>query len=147
MRHRKHTFKVGRTASHRRALLANLAGSLILEGRILTSVTKAKEARRLVERMVTLGKRGTLSDRRRAIAILHQVSVVRKLFQEVAPRYATRQGGYTRIIRLVPRRGDACDMCVLELVTEQVAPAAGSGTEGGPAAEAEAAKEGAATAQ
>jgi large subunit ribosomal protein L17 len=124
MRHRKHTFKVGRTASHRRALLANLAASLIIEGRICTTVTKAKEARRLAERMVTLGKKGTLHARRQAIAILQRPDVVKHLFDEVAPRYAERPGGYTRITRLSPRRGDAADMCVLEFLPEfaQVVP-------------------------
>ena len=123
MRHRKHTFKVGRSPSHRRAMLANLASSLILEGRILTTVTKAKETRRLVERMITLGKDGTLHARRRAIAILHHPAAVRELFGKVAPRFANRPGGYTRALKLGQRRGDAAEVCYLELVEGTVAPA------------------------
>ncbi|NOY80659.1 MAG: 50S ribosomal protein L17 [Kiritimatiellaeota bacterium] len=116
MRHRKHTFKIGRTASHRRALLANLACSLIREGRVVTTVAKAKEARRLAEKMITLARKGTLHGRRRAIAILHHVSTVHRLFEEIGPEYKNRNGGYTRIVRTGPRRGDAAEMCILELV-------------------------------
>jgi large subunit ribosomal protein L17 len=121
MRHRKHTFKVGRTSSHRKALLSNLVCSLFQEGRIQTTVTKAKEARRLAEKMITLGKRGTLHDRRRAIANLRQPNVVAKMFAEIAPRYQERNGGYTRILKLGRRQGDAAEMCVFELVTEPLA--------------------------
>ncbi len=116
MRHRKHTFKIGRTASHRRALLANLACSLIQEGRVVTTVAKAKEARRLTEKMITLARKGTLHGRRRAIAILRHVSTVHRLFEELGPEYKDRNGGYTRIVRTGPRRGDAAEMCILELV-------------------------------
>jgi len=116
MRHRKHTFKIGRTASHRRALLGNLVCSLIREGRVVTTVAKAKEARRLAERMITLARKGTLHGRRRAIAILHHVSTVHKLFEELGPEYRDRNGGYTRIVRTGLRRGDAAQMCVFELV-------------------------------
>ena len=97
-------------------MLANMVCSLIEEERITTTVTKAKETRRLAEKMVTLGKRADLHARRRAIAALRQPSVVRILFDEIAPRYASRLGGYTRIVRLGVRRGDAAEMCFLEFV-------------------------------
>jgi len=138
MRHRKLTFKIGRTQSHRDALLSNAACSLIMSGRIRTTVTKAKQIRRRVEKMITLGKRGSLHDRRRAIALLHQTDVVGHLFRTVAPRYETRQGGYTRIVRLLPRRGDAAEMCYLELVGDATVAAPADGA--APAAAAEAQK-------
>jgi len=116
MRHRKHTFKIGRRSDHVKALLANQACSLILEERIETTVVKAKETRRLVERMITLGKRGTLHHRRLAIARIRNVAAVGKLFSDVAPRYQERDGGYTRIIRLGQRIGDGAETCFLELV-------------------------------
>lgn len=127
MRHRKHTFKVGRSPSHRHAMLANLASSLILEGRILTTVTKAKETRRLAERMITLGKQGDLNARRRAIAVLHHQAAVRELFGKVAPRFAGRPGGYTRILKIGQRRGDAAEVCYLELVEVSAAAPTGAG--------------------
>jgi large subunit ribosomal protein L17 len=133
MRHRKHTFKIGRTASHRRALLANLACSVISAGEVRTTVTRAKEARRVVDRMVTLGKRGSLHARRQAIALLRQPTVVHKLFSDIAPRYSDRDGGYTRIIKMNERVGDAAQLCILQLVTEPVTAKAK------PAAEAESA--------
>ncbi len=121
MRHRKHTFKVGRDSAHRKALLANLVCSLFETGRIETTLVKAKEARRLAEKMITKGKSGTLHDRRTAIAALGQPDVVGKLFSEIAPQYQDRQGGYTRILKLGRRIGDAAEMSLLELVTEPVA--------------------------
>ncbi|MCF7853552.1 MAG: 50S ribosomal protein L17 [Candidatus Pacebacteria bacterium] len=127
MRHRKRTFKIGRTSAHRRAMLANMACSAIVEGQIQTTVTKAKELRRVVDRMITLGKRGTLHARRRAIAVLRQPAVVRVLFDEVAPKYSDRQGGYTRVLKLNRRVGDAAEMCILELVNEPVTPKSKSG--------------------
>ncbi|OPZ28037.1 MAG: 50S ribosomal protein L17 [Lentisphaerae bacterium ADurb.BinA184] len=120
MRHRKYTFKIGRSSSHRRAMMANMVCSLLVEGQVKTGLVRGKEMRRRAERMITLGKQGTLAARRRAVAILHQRPVVKRLFDEIAPRYAGRQGGYTRIIRLAPRVGDACDMCLVQLVTEPV---------------------------
>ena len=117
MRHRVHTFKVGRTGSHRRAMLANMVGSLIEHGQITTSLVKAKEARRVAEKMITLGKKGDLHRRRLAFATLHSRELVKKLFDEVAPGYAERQGGYTSIIKLGKRQGDACEMCILKLVS------------------------------
>lgn len=139
MRHRKFTFKIGRTSAHRKAMMANAACSLIREERIKTTVTKAKQIRRLTEKMITLGKRGTLHARRRAIAVLRQPAVVAVLFRDVAPRYEHRHGGYTRIMKLGPRLGDGAELCLLELVTEAV-PAAAGHTEQDPKAADEAAK-------
>jgi len=124
MRHRKYTFKIGRTSAHRRALLANAVCSLIEHGRITTTLVKAKEIRRVADKMVTLAKKGTLHARRLVIADLHQVDKVGKLFSEIAPKYKERQGGYTRIIKLGPRVGDAAEMCLLEFVEDDAAAAA-----------------------
>jgi large subunit ribosomal protein L17 len=118
MRHRKATFKIGRTSAHRRALLGNQVSSLILHGEIRTTVVKAKETRRIAEKMVTMGKLGDLHHRRLAIAKLRDEEAVRKLFAEIAPRFAGREGGYTRIIRLGVRLGDAAEMCLLQWVDE-----------------------------
>jgi large subunit ribosomal protein L17 len=119
MRHRKHTFKIGRTGAHRKALLANQVCSLITEGKIRTTVVKAKESRRLAEKMITLGKLGDLHHRRLAISKLRDKDAVAMLFAEVAPKYTSRNGGYTRIIRLGTRRhGDAAEMCILQWVEE-----------------------------
>lgn len=120
MRHRVREFKVGRKPAHAKAMLANQVSSLILEGRIQTTITKAKETRRLAEKMITLGKKGTLHARRRAISKLGNREAVRTLFADVAPTFMDRDGGYTRIIRLGFRRGDAAEMCYLELVQEAV---------------------------
>ena len=123
MRHRVHTFKVGRTGAHRRAMLANMVCSLIEHGQITTSLVKAREARRVAEKMVTLGKKGDLHHRRQAISTLRKADMVAKLFAEIAPAYAGRQGGYTSIVKLGKRRGDACEMCILKFVAA-AAPAA-----------------------
>lgn len=120
MRHRKHTFKIGRKPAHRSALLANQVCSLIQEGRIETTVVKAKETKRLAEKMVTLGKRGQLAQRRKAIAVLHQVDAVKKLFETIAPKYSARPGGFCRIIKLGLRVGDAAQTCYLEWVESEV---------------------------
>lgn len=124
MRHRKYTFKINRTSEHRKSLLANMVCSLFKSGRISTTTVRAKEARRLAEKMITLGKDGTLTARRRAIAAIRQTDVVRQLFSEIAPRYAKRNGGYTRIIHIGQRIGDGADMSFLELIQETAAPAA-----------------------
>ena len=116
MRHQKKTVKLGRTADHRKALLANQVCSLIEHSRIKTTLAKAKAVRPFAERMVTLGKRGSLHNRRTAIAYLHQPDMVKKLFEEIAPRSASRNGGYTRIIKLGPRPSDAAPMAYLEWV-------------------------------
>ncbi len=120
MRHRKHVFKIGRRPDHVRAVVRNQVCSLIFEERIRTTLTKAKEVRRHAEKMVTLGKSGTLHHRRRAIAKLHNVDAVRKLFSEISPRYSNRTGGYTRIVRLETRRGDGAPMCYIEFLTDDV---------------------------
>ncbi|MFA5204356.1 MAG: 50S ribosomal protein L17 [Lentisphaeria bacterium] len=124
MRHRKHTFKVGRTSEHRESMLGNMACSLFIEGRISTTVPKAKELRRFAEKMISLGKDGTLAARRRAISEMGQPKVVSRLFKDVAPRFAARTGGYTRIIKLGQRIGDGADMCFIELLASDAAPAA-----------------------
>jgi large subunit ribosomal protein L17 len=116
MRHRRIGRKLGRDSSHRKALYANLAGALIEHGRIKTTEAKAKEVRPIVEQMITLGKRGDVAARRQAVAFLRSKSVAHKLFAEVAPRFADRAGGYTRVVKLDPRQGDAAPMAYLELV-------------------------------
>jgi large subunit ribosomal protein L17 len=116
MRHHRAGKKLGRDSSHRRALYANLAGSLIEHGRIKTTEAKAKAVKPFAEQMITLGKRGDLAARRQAIAELRSQDVVHQLFADVAPRFADRPGGYTRIVKLGPRQGDAAEMVYLELV-------------------------------
>ena len=116
MRHRKEKRPLGRTASHRDAMLRNLVTSLIAEGRIVTTLEKAKELRRVADRMVTLGKRGDLAARRRALAVVRSVAVVKKLFTEVALQSETRPGGYTRILHLGNRPGDGARTAIIELV-------------------------------
>ena len=116
MRHQKKTIKLGRTADHRRALLANQVCSLIEHERIKTTLAKAKAVRPLAERMVTLGKRGSIHARRTAFAVLRQKDAVKKLFDHIAPRTTTRNGGYTRIVRLGPRMSDSASMAFLEWV-------------------------------
>ncbi|NQU09913.1 50S ribosomal protein L17 [bacterium] len=127
MRHRKATAKLGMKPAHRRATLVNLVGSLIQHHRITTTVARAKESRRWADRMVTLAKKGTLAHRRQALAFLRQKPLVKKLFAEIGPRHADRQGGYTRIIRVGRRRGDAAEMAILEWtgVVIEIEPVAG----------------------
>lgn len=136
MRHRKYTFKIGRSAAHRRSLLANAACSLIQEGRIKTTVVKAKQIRRVADKMVTLGKRGTLHAKRQAVAFLRQPRTVMKLFDEVAPQFQERAGGYTRILKLGQRRGDAAEVCFLEWVNYTLPAPAAETAEAAPATEA-----------
>jgi large subunit ribosomal protein L17 len=114
MRHLKRTAKLGMKSQHRRSTLANLVCSLIAHTRIRTTVARAKEARRWADRMVTLAKGGALHDRRRALAFLRQKPAVKKLFTEIGKQHGDRQGGYTRIIRLGARPGDAAQMAILE---------------------------------
>lgn len=116
MRHQKKTVKLGRSQAHRDALLANQVCSLIIHQRIRTTLAKAKAARPFAEKMVTLGKKGTLHARRTAAAYLHQAAAVKKLFDEIAPRSAARAGGYTRIVKLGPRKSDSAPMALLEWV-------------------------------
>jgi len=116
MRHLKRTAKLGRTSSHRTAMLANMVCSLIVHKRITTTLAKAKAARSVAEKMVTLGKSGTIHDRRLAAARLHQEDAVRILFNEIAPSQKDRKGGYTRIVKMLPREGDAAEIAILEWV-------------------------------
>ena len=108
--------KLGRPTAHRKAMLRNLVTDLLREGRISTTDCRAKEARREVEKLITLAKRGDLHARRQALAYIYDESVVSKLFDEIAPKYADRNGGYTRILKLGPRRGDCAEVVFVELV-------------------------------
>ena len=116
MRHQRSGKKLGRDSAHRKALYANLAGALIEHGRIRTTVTRAKAVKPIAEQMITLGRRGDLHARRQAMAYLRSQEIVHKLFAEVGPRFKARAGGYSRIIRIGPRPGDAAEMAYLELV-------------------------------
>ena len=108
--------KLGRNSAHRKSMLSNLVTDLFREERITTTDTRAKEARREAEKLITLAKRGDLHARRQALSYIFDESVVTKLFEEIGPRYADRNGGYTRILKLGPRRGDNAEMVFLELV-------------------------------
>ncbi len=116
MRHLKRTAKLGRTSEHRNAMLANLVCSLIEHKRVTTTLAKAKAARSVAEKMVTLGKSGTVHDRRLAVARLHQEAAARILFKDIAPAFKDRKGGYTRIIKMNQRNGDAAQRAILEWV-------------------------------
>jgi large subunit ribosomal protein L17 len=116
MRHQRAGRKLGRDAAHRKALYANLTASLIEHGRIKTTVAKAKEVRPVAEEMITLGRRGDVTARRQALKFLRSQDTVHKLFSDVGPRFADRPGGYSRIVKLGPRQGDAAEMAYLELV-------------------------------
>jgi large subunit ribosomal protein L17 len=116
MRHLKRTAKLGRTSEHRNAMLANLVCSLIEHKRVTTTLAKAKAARSVAEKMVSLGKTGTIHSRRLAVARLHQEAAAKILFKEIAPAFKDRKGGYTRIIRMENRQGDAAQRAILEWV-------------------------------
>jgi large subunit ribosomal protein L17 len=116
VRHQRAGKRLGRDAPHRKALYANLAGALIEHGRIKTTEAKAKAVKPIAEQMITLGRRGDLHARRQALAFLRSQDVVHKLFTEVAPRFADRPGGYSRIVKIGPRHGDSAVMVYLELV-------------------------------
>jgi len=116
MRHLKRTAKLGRTSEHRNAMLANLVCSLIEHKRVTTTLAKTKAARSVAEKMVTLGKSGTIHDRRLAVARLHQEDAAKILFKEIAPAFKERNGGYTRIIKMNQRQGDAATKAILEWV-------------------------------
>ena len=116
MRHQKKTIKLGRTAAHRKALLANQVCSLISHQRVKTTLAKAKAVRPLAEKMVTFGKNGSLHARRMALSMLRQKNAVKKLFDEIAPRSADRNGGYTRIVKLGQRKSDSASMAFIEWV-------------------------------
>ena len=108
--------KLGRPTAHRKAMLRNQVTDLLREGRITTTITRAKETRRMAEKMITLGKRGDLHARRQALAYIYDEDVVTELFDNIAPKYAERNGGYTRLLKLGQRRGDTAEMVFLELV-------------------------------
>lgn len=108
--------KLGRRSDHRNKMLANQVVSLIKHKRIVTTVTRAKETRRMAEKMITLGKANSLHSRRQALAYMKDKEAVSELFSDIAPNYSDRQGGYTRILKVGPRRGDGTEMAILELV-------------------------------
>jgi len=113
------TRKLGRTTAQRQAMLRGLVTYLFENGQVETTVTRAKEVRSVAEKMITLGKKNTLASRRAALAYITKEDVVTKLFNEIAPKYADRNGGYTQIFKLGPRRGDAADMAIVRLIDEQ----------------------------
>ncbi len=110
------TRKLGRTSAQRKAMLRQLTTDLLEKGRVETTFTRAKEVQPVAEKMITLGKKNTLATRRKALSYITKEAVVAKLFKEIAPSYADRNGGYTRVTRLGPRRGDAAELAVIELV-------------------------------
>ncbi|NLX84555.1 MAG: 50S ribosomal protein L17 [Synergistaceae bacterium] len=116
MRHRVGTRRLGRYSSHRLAMLGNMAASLFIEGSIVTTISKAKEVRSVAEKLITRAKSGNLNDRRLVVARLPHKEAVTKLFNELGPKYAERNGGYTRIVKLGARIGDASEMAVIQLV-------------------------------
>ena len=120
MRHRWSGRKLGRDSAHRRALLRNMVTEFLDKGRIITTVPKAKELRPFAEKLITLGKKDSLHARRQALRIVRRKSVVQKLFDTLAPRYADRWGGYTRIVRLGFRKGDDAEIALIELVEGEV---------------------------
>ncbi|MCU4138733.1 MAG: Ribosomal protein L17 [Thermodesulfobacteria bacterium] len=120
MRHRKVSRKLGRDAEHHKAILRNMVTDLFKYGKITTTLAKAKELRRVADKMITLAKRGDLTSRRRALAFIRDKNIVRKLFSELREKYLNRAGGYTRVIKIGPRRGDASMMAIVELVEEKI---------------------------
>ena len=110
------TRKLGRASDHREAMLRNMVTSLLENGKMTTTVTRAKEVRAMTEKMITLAKNDTLANKRRALAYVTKEDVVKKLFDEIAPNYKDVNGGYCRLIKTEARRGDAAEMCILELV-------------------------------
>lgn len=119
MRHRVHGRKLGRTSAHRKAMFRNQLTALFLHERITTTVAKAKELRPLAEKMVTLARTGTLANRRRVVTMVSDKQVVKRLFDEIGPRFVDRNGGYTRILRIGRRHGDCADMAIIEFVDYQ----------------------------
>ena len=111
------TRKLGRPTAHRKAMLRGMVTLLLENGQIETTLTRAKEVRSMAEKMITLGKKNTLASRRAALAYITKEDVVSKLFAEIAPKYANRQGGYTQIFKMGPRRGDAAEMALVKLLT------------------------------
>ncbi|MGC9194773.1 MAG: 50S ribosomal protein L17 [Syntrophobacteraceae bacterium] len=133
MRHGVSGRKLNRTTSHRLAMFRNMVTSLLGEERIYTTVPKAKEIRRWAEWMITLGKHGDLNSKRRALAVIREKKVVYKVFDELADRYRDRPGGYTRIVKVGFRRGDASPMCLIELISDGLAQKAKKPKEAAPA--------------
>jgi large subunit ribosomal protein L17 len=121
MRHRKSGTHLGRSSAHRKAMFRNMVTSLLERERIETTDAKAKQIRRLADRMITLGKRGDLHARRQALSVIRSRDVAAKLFDELAERYKDRPGGYTRVMKVGPRAGDAAPMSIVELVDSEVA--------------------------
>ncbi len=122
MRHNKSGRRLGRKPDHRQHMMQNMVTSFFENERITTTVTRAKELRKLVDKMITFGKRGDLHARRQALRVIHDQKVVAKLFEMIAPRYTDRPGGYTRIIKLENRQGDNAPMAIIELVEEGFEP-------------------------
>ena len=116
MRHGIHGRKLNRTSSHRKAMFANMAVSLFIHEQIKTTLPKAKDLRPYVEKLITLGKKGKLHDRRRALALIHDKIAVKKLFNEISKRYNKRSGGYTRVLKMGFRYGDSAPLAIIELV-------------------------------
>ena len=112
------TRKLGRPTAHRMAMLRGLVTLLLENGQVETTLARAKEVRSLAEKMITLGKKNTLASRRAALAFITKRAVVSKLFDEIAPKYAERQGGYTQIFKIGPRRGDAAEMAIIKLIED-----------------------------
>ena len=110
--------KLGRTSAHRKSMLRGMVTLLLENGQVETTLTRAKEVRSLAEKMITLGKKNTLASRRAALAFITKRAVVVKLFDELAPKYAERQGGYTQIFKIGPRRGDAAEMAIIKLIED-----------------------------
>ena len=134
MRHGNAHRKLNRTAEHRRAMFANMAVALIQHEQIVTTLPKAKDLRPIVEKLITLGKRGDLHARRQAISQMRDIEIVKKLFEVIGPRYKDRNGGYTRVLKAGIRYGDAASMAVIELVERDVA---AKGLDSGPKPEVE----------
>lgn len=120
MRHRKGGFKLQRDPSARRALLRGLTTNVILQDRVVTTITKAKAVKPVVEKMITLAKRDTLHCRRQAASFLNTPGAVKKLFDTLGPRFAQREGGYTRVVRLGPRKGDGAELALIELLGSEL---------------------------
>uniref|UniRef100_A0A7C4JQR6 Large ribosomal subunit protein bL17 n=1 Tax=Thermodesulfobacterium geofontis TaxID=1295609 RepID=A0A7C4JQR6_9BACT len=120
MRHRKVSRKLGRDTEHHKAILRNMVTDLFKHGRVTTTLAKAKELRRVADKMITLAKKGDLASRRRALAFIRDKGIVKKLFTQLREKYLDRAGGYTRIIKVGPRKGDASFMAIVELVEEKL---------------------------
>ena len=137
MRHGKKIAKLGRTASHRKAMLSNMMMSLFANERITTTQIRAKALRRTAEKVITFAKKGDLHARRQVLRVIADKQIVSKLFDELGPRYKSRNGGYTRVVKLGPRRGDGAFMSIIELVDRPGAAAAEPAEEQGTSAEAQ----------